>query len=221
MEPSIRVVVVEDDIQYLEEISLLLRSSSIDIVGTYTTGKSGLKGILEKKPQVALVDLGLPDISGIEVIRELLHRGSKTELLVLTVYDDDEHLFSALRSGAIGYIVKSEATPSEIAKAVKEVVRGGAPMSPGIARKVLKSFREFEEIKKEKTIKELTPREQEILEYLSEGFGPKKIAQFLNISYETVRVHLKNIYRKLQVNSLIEALATYKRGKTIGRWGDE
>ena len=213
MGSSIRVVVVEDDIQYLEEITLLLRSSSIDIVGTYTTGKSGLKGILEKKPRVALVDLGLPDISGIELIREVLQQESQTELLVLTVYDDDEHLFSALRSGAIGYIVKSEATPSEIVKAVKEVIRGGAPMSPGIARRVLKTFREFEEIKKSKNLKELTSREKEILEYLSEGFGPKKIAQFLNISYETVRVHLKNIYRKLQVNSLIEALAVYRREK--------
>ncbi len=221
MDPTIKVVIVEDNTQYLEEISLLLDSCTIKIVGTYTTGKSGLKGILKKKPQVALIDLGLPDISGIEVIKELSRQEIPTEVIVLTVYDDDEHLFSALKYGAIGYIVKSEATPSEITKAVEEAVRGGAPMSPGIARKVLKSFREFEGIKKEKAIKELTPREQEILEYLSEGFGPKKIAQFLHISYETVRVHLKNIYRKLQVNSLIEALAAYKRGKTIGRWGNE
>lgn len=211
MGSSIRVVIVEDEIQYLEEISHLLKSSSIDIVGTYTTGKSGLQGILEKKPQVALIDLGLPDISGIEVIREIFNKSSETELLVLTVYDDDEHLFSALKSGAVGYIVKSEATPSEIVKAVKEVIRGGAPMSPGIARRILKTFRGN---KKKEDLKELTSREKEILEYLSRGFGPKKIAQFLNISYETVRVHLKNIYKKLQVNSLIEAIAVYRGEKT-------
>ncbi len=207
MGSSIRIVVVEDDIQYLEEITLLLKSSSIDIIGTYTTGKSGLKGILEKRPQVALIDLGLPDISGIEIIREIFNKDFETELLVLTVYDDDEHLFSALKSGAVGYIVKSEATPSDIVKAIKEVVRGGAPMSPGIARKILKTFRED---KKRKIFKDLTSREKEILEYLSRGFGPKKVAQLLNISYETVRVHLKNIYRKLQVNSLIEAIAVYR-----------
>jgi len=207
MGSSIRIVVVEDDIQYLEEITLLLKSSSIDIIGTYTTGKSGLKGILEKRPQVALIDLGLPDISGLEIIKEIFNKDFETELLVLTVYDDDEHLFSALKSGAVGYIVKSEATPSDIVKAIKEVVRGGAPMSPGIARKILKTFRED---KKRKNFKDLTSREKEILEYLSRGFGPKKVAQLLNISYETVRVHLKNIYRKLQVNSLIEAIAVYR-----------
>ncbi len=213
MESSIKVVIVEDDIQFLEEIALLLELSNIEVVGKYHTGREGVKGILRKRPDVALIDLGLPDISGMEVVRGVLEKGSKTEMLVLTVYDDDEHLFSALKAGAVGYIVKSEISFPEVVDAVKEVVRGGAPMSSGIARRILKAFREEKDREKSKVLQQLTLREKEILECLSRGFSTRKTAQLLGISYETVRVHLKNIYRKLQVNSLIEALAVFKGEK--------
>ncbi len=103
----IRVVIIEDNPKFLEEVSLLLDdSSAIEVIGKYITGKDGINGILEKKPDIALVDLKLPDISGIEVIKTVSGKECKTELLVLTFFDDDEHLFSALKAGANGYILK-------------------------------------------------------------------------------------------------------------------
>lgn len=142
----IRVAIVEDDLKFLEGVSLMLGDSpSIKVVGKFTRGRDAIQGILEKRPDVALVDLELPDISGAEVIKAVLEKGCGTELLVLSCWEDDGHLFSALRAGAGGYIVKNEA--SRVVKAIEEVVNGGAPMSMGIARRVLSSRRSSDKTK--------------------------------------------------------------------------
>jgi len=208
----IKLAIVEDDRRFLESLRLLIMDiPSIEIVGTYSTGNDAVKGIIEKCPDVALIDLGLPDIPGVEVIKRISEKCSGTELLVLTVYNDDRHLFSALRAGAVGYIVKDEATHSEIVKAIDEAVKGGAPMSMDIARRILNEFQNQPERLPDPAINDLTKREIEVLEYLSRGYTARKTADALFISYETVRSHQKNIYRKLQVNSLVEAVVLLRR----------
>lgn len=164
---------------------------------------------------MALVDLELPDISGVEVIKAVLKKGCGTELLVLSCWEDDGHLFSALRAGAGGYIVKNEA--SRVVKAIEEVVNGGAPMSMGIARRVLSELKEI--LRKDKrpelqVLARLTKREEEVLQHRAKGFDTKKVATMLDISYEAVRVHQKNIYRKLQVNTILEAMLLYMEMKS-------
>ncbi len=207
----VRVVIVEDDPGFLENVNLLFVDTPlIEVAGLYTTGKDAIKGILKKRPDAALIDLGLPDISGVEIIKEISKKGCNTELLVLTVYNDDEHLFSAIKAGAVGYIVKNEASLPEIVGAIDEAVRGGAPMSMDIARRILNEFRDIPEKLRRPEIKAITKRETEVLEYLSKGYNTRKTADALYISYETVRSHQKNIYRKLQVNSLLEAVTLFR-----------
>lgn len=209
----IRVAIVENNLKYLNGVSLLLQGlPSMEVVGKFTRGEEAIQGIVEKRPDVAFIDLGLPGISGVEIIRAVSERGCRTELLVLTQYDDDEHLFSALRAGATGYILKSQVSLSELTRVVEEAMRGGAPMSMGIARRVLKEFGKIPPKGERPEFQELTPREMEILELLANGFSRKKIASVLCRDIETVRSHLKGIYRKLQVNSAREAAAVYWRG---------
>ena len=208
---QIRVAVVENDRRYRESLDHIFKNTpSLKTTGFYSAGKEAIQGVLEHQPDVALVDLGLPDISGIDVIREVTKSGSKTELLVLTVYNDDTHLFSALEAGAVGYILKSEASPAEIVNAIKDTVKGGAPMSMSLARRILKELRSKAEAAQRPELKELTKREIELLEYLSRGCSTRKAADALHISYDTVRSHQKNIYRKLQVNSILEAVAVFR-----------
>ena len=208
----IRVVLVEDNRKYLEEVCVLLKATPyLEVVGTYANGRDAIEGIIATRPDVALVDLKLQDeISGVEVIERVLERGSNTECLVLTVYDDDVNLFSALRAGAVGYIVKNDATLPDVVQAIQDVIDGGAPMSVGIARRILSEFRKPSKAPGHPKIEGLTNREVEILEWLATGRTTKKVAQDLHISYETVRCHQKNMYKKLQVYSLVAALAVLR-----------
>lgn len=211
----IRVAIVENDPKYLNGVNRLLQSlPSMEVVGKFTRGEEAIQGIGEKRPDVAFIDLGLPDKPGEEVIRAVSAKGCRTELLVLTRYDDDEHLFAALRAGATGYIVKSQVSPSELARAVEEAMRGGAPMSMGIARRVLKEFGKIPPKGERPEFRELTRREVEVLELLAQGYSRRKIATFLGISEETVHSLLKSIYEKLHVNKALEAAAVYWMGRT-------
>lgn len=214
--PRISVVLVEDDRALLQELCVLLADSPrLDVVGSYTTGRDAIKEIAQACPDVALIDLGLPDLSGVELIRYLTEAGCKTECLVLTVYDDDAHLFPALQAGAVGYIVKNDASLPEIVRAIEEVRQGGAPMSVGIARRILQEVRQGPRHAGQLLVQSLTKRELEILEQSAQGFTTKKVAEALCISYEAVRSHQKNIYRKLRVHSLVEAVAVF-RGERRG-----
>lgn len=216
--PLIRIALVEDNRQFLAEVRALLGEvAEFTVVGTYADGETAVKELMQTRPDVALVDLGLPGLSGVEVVRILATRGCPTACLVLTAFDDDAHLFAALQAGAVGYIVKDEASLPALVQAIQDVGHGGAPMSLGIARRVLETFREQSRPATALEATELTPREREILEYRVQGFSTKKVAQTLHISYETVRRHQKAIYEKLHVHSIVEAVAAVKN--TAGKDG--
>lgn len=208
----IEIAIVEDNKRYLDELGLLLSNSpNIRVVGQYTHGKEAVEGITSLNPDVTLIDIELPDISGVEVIEQVSSRGCPTEFLVLTVYDDDAHLFPALQAGAVGYIVKGSTSLAEIESAINDVIDGGAPMSRVIAKRVLETFRSTPGNTRRTKFDELTRRELQILDYIKQGYSTKKVAEELNISYETVRTHLKNIYQKLHVHTLVEAMLLYNQ----------
>ncbi len=209
---TIDIAIVEDNKRYLNELALLLSNSpSINIVGCYERGKDAIEEVVKTNPDVILIDIDLPDISGVEVIERVSAHGCPAEFLVLTVYDDDKHLFSALQAGAVGYIVKGSTSLDEIESAIFDVIDGGAPMSRVIAKRVIETFRAKKTPQKKKTkFDELTKRELQILEYISHGYTNRQVAEKLHISYETVRTHLKNIYNKLHVHTLVEAIMLYK-----------
>lgn len=217
-ERPIEVVIVEDNRRYLDELGQLLTNSpGIRVVGQYTHGKEAYEHILKLNPDVTLIDIELPDISGVEVIERVSSHGCPTEFLVLTVYDDDAHLFSALQAGAVGYIIKGSTSLPEIEAAIEEVVDGGAPMSRVIAKRVLETFHGGAGSTggggrgRKTKFDELTKRELQILEFIKRGYSTKKVADELSISYETVRTHLKNIYQKLHVHTLVEAMLIFNQ----------
>jgi DNA-binding NarL/FixJ family response regulator len=208
-EGPIRVAVVEDNTEFLHELSALLDAAAqTTLVGRYTRGADAIGGIARERPDVTLIDLGLPDMTGVEVIRRLRQAAVDTEFLVITVYDDDRHLFAALEAGAVGYIVKERAVETGLIGAIEDAVQGGAPMSLGIARRVLARFHRDNE--EDSALPELTRREREVLEHLANGFNTKKAAEMLSISYGTIRCHQKSIYRKLHVSSLLEAVTVFR-----------
>lgn len=204
----IRIVLVEDQEQYTAQVyAHLVDVPHIEVVGVYRTGREAIEGIRALRPDVALVDLKLADnLSGVEVIRQVLAEGGTTECMVLTVFDSDTHLFQALQAGAVGYIVKGDSSLPAIVQAIVEVVDGGAPMTMGIARRILQEFKDPEHERLPLPVQGLTGREAEVLELLSTGLTTRKVADELTISHTTVRTHQKNIYRKLQVHSLVEAV---------------
>lgn len=211
-EKTIDVAIVEDNKRYLDELALLLgNTTSLRIVGQFTNGTEAVETITRLNPDVTLIDIELPDISGVEVIKQVSSRGCPTEFLVLTVYDDDAHLFSALQAGAVGYIVKGSTSLTEIESAIHEVIDGGAPMSRVIAKRVLETFKSATPNARKTKFDELTKRELQILEYIKLGYSTKKVGEELEISYETVRTHLKNIYQKLHVHTLVEAMLLYNQ----------
>lgn len=198
------IAIVEDDDKvrkYLEEqIHLLI---DVEELRVFKDAESALKQLTISPADIALFDIQLPGMNGIECIRRLKMVHPKTQMMVLTVYDNAENIFDALKAGAASYLLKT--TPADkLVEAIFELYHGGSPMSSQIARKVIEAF-----AIKEKTnehFQALTRREQEMLEQLSRGYRYKEIAEKLFISMETVRTHIRNIYEKLQVNNRIEAL---------------
>ncbi|MGG9972464.1 response regulator [Ferruginibacter sp. SUN002] len=198
------LAIIEDDdkiCNYLaEQIGL---HTNIADVFTFSDGESALTKLTKQPVDIALFDVQLPGINGIECVRKLKIIHPRMQIMMLTVYDDTDTIFSALKAGANSYILKST-PPEKIIEAIDELHSGGSPISSQIARKVIEAF-----TVKEKTneyFQELSRREQEMLEQLSKGFRYKEIADKLFLSVETVRTHIRNVYEKLQVNSRIEAL---------------
>ena len=199
----IRVAIVEDDQQVRENLATLIRETNgLECAGTFDSGEQALDGMPRRTPDVVLMDVNLPGMSGVECVRQLKARLPAVQVVMLTVYDDSERIFHALQMGASGYLLK-RSTADEIIRAVEDVHRGGAPMSGYIARKVVQSFQR--QGPSDKPAENLTKRETDVLEYAARGYTNKEIADALGLSAETVRGYLKTIYGKLHVRSRTEA----------------
>ena len=205
----IRVSIIEDSEQIRESLALLLQASEgFSFLKAYGDAEEALKEIPGSPPDVLLVDINLPQMSGIECVRKLSQLLPGLQMLMLTVYDEPEAIFDSLAAGASGYLLK-RTPPAKLLEAITEVSRGGAPMSAQIARKVVHSFASAIP----EHVAPLTPREHEILANLAKGFRYKEIAEALGISVETVRSHLHKIYEKLHVRSRTEAISRYFKGR--------
>ena len=208
-EKTIRILIVEDERHLREGLETLINfTPGFKCSGAFRTMEEALARVARDLPDIVLTDIGLPGMSGIEGIKKLKESHPDLLILVLTVYDDNEKIFDALCAGACGYLLK-RTEPSELLKSLREAVTGGAPMSPEVAAKVIKLFREFRP--PEKADYNLTPHEIRLLKMLTEGYNYVSAAEKLGISYNTLKFHVRNIYDKLQVHSQSEALAIAMR----------
>lgn len=207
---TIKVSIVEDDRETRESLSELVDGSpGLCCLGSYPTGEAALRGASTQTPDVALVDINLPGMNGIECVAKLKAQLPSLQILMLTTYEDSDLIFNSLRAGAKGYLLKNM-PPAELVQAVAQVHAGGAPMSMQVARKVVDHFHHVKQSASE--VEHLTKREQEILALLAKGALYKEIADGLSISMSTVRTHIQHIYEKLHVQSRTEAA-----GKFFGR----
>lgn len=208
---TINVALIEDDKGLRESLSILINGSSgYQCIGAFESAEAALAILPSKSPDVVVVDIGLPNMSGIQCVRRLKECLPRTQMLMLTMHEDPERIFDALAAGASGYLLKVTA-PAELLKAIEEVHRGASPMSGRIARVVVQYFQKRKNTASPE--ENLSPRELEVLKLLAEGFRYKEIAEALSISVETVRTHLVNTYAKLHVHSRTEAVVKYLSSK--------
>ena len=201
----IHVIVIEDGRDARQGLLALINGTpGFRCSGAYRTMEDAIAALPLTRADVVLTDIGLPGMSGIDGIRILRQRLPDVPVLALTVYDDDDRVFSALCAGASGYLLKNT-PPARLLEAVAEAVSGGAPMSPEVARRVVSLFRRFQPVRHMAC--HLTPQENELLRLVADGHHKKTAAQAMGISVHTVSFHLKNIYAKLQVHSKTEAVA--------------
>jgi len=217
MEPSqrtsIRVAIVEDQRDIREGLTTLINGTTgYQCTGAYRSMEEGLEGIRRNMPDIALCDIGLPGMSGIEGIRILNERHPQLQIMMLTVYDDDDRIFDALCAGACGYLLK-RTSPKRLLESLSEAASGGAPMSPEVASRVIKLFRDIRP--PEKADYELTPHETRLLKLIVQGHNYTTAAEELGVSYNTVKFHMRRIYEKLQVHSKSEAVAKALRDRII------
>ena len=204
---KIKVVVVEDIEDLRQGFSFLVNGAEdIQCIDSYSSAEETLEGIERHLPDVIIMDIGLPGMSGIECTRLIKIRFPEVQIIICTVFEDDERLFSALEAGATGYILKRTA-PAILLEAIRDIHQGGAPMTSLIARKVMHALQN--KLKKPDTIEtiyNLSTREREILTLLTDGYRNKEIAEQLFISLHTVKSHIYRIYEKLHVKSRVEAM---------------
>jgi DNA-binding NarL/FixJ family response regulator len=203
----IKVSIVDDNDEIREGLSVLISGSAgFQCVATYPTAENALKYLPAHKPDVVLMDIQLPGMSGIECVRDLKKLLPDLQIMMLTVYEDDDNVFKSILAGASGYVLK-KTPPSELLEAISDLHNGGSPMSDRIARKVVQAFQQMGKSSRE--TENLTQRESEVLSYVAKGFQDKEIAEKFFLSSETVRTHLRNIYKKLHVRSRTEATLKY------------
>ncbi|MBB5353122.1 DNA-binding NarL/FixJ family response regulator [Haloferula luteola] len=212
----ITVAIVEDNSALANGLRKIVESSDDFLcLGVWTSGEEALPKIDAFRPQVVLMDINLPGMSGIEATARLKQHLPEIQVVMVTVYRDHDKIFAALKAGASGYLLK-RSTPGEVRDAIRDVLSGGAPMSAEIARRVVEAF--HQPMKEPEEEINLSPRETEVLELLCEGLSNKEIADRLGISTETVRVHLKHIYEKLHVRSRTEAAMKFRDSREQGPW---
>ncbi len=202
MQP-IRVAIVEDQRATRQGLAALIGGApGLTLVGQYASMEEALPAIQAEVPDVVLVDIGLPGMSGVEGVRRIHQRFPQLPMLMLTVMDDDDTVFAAICAGACGYLLK-ETEPARILECIRELHAGGAPMSPSIARKVVFTLQGMTTLR---AAAELSSRQSEILQLLAEGHSYKSCAKLLNVSLDTIRFHVRKIYDRLHVNSRAEAV---------------
>lgn len=208
---SIKVAIIEDQRRTRECLAAIVGGTpGCCTVGSFSSMEDALAVLERAPPDVALSDIGLPGMSGIEGVRRLKASHPATHILMLTVYDDDHHIFEAICAGASGYLLK-DTPPARLIDAIKEIHAGGAPMSPDIARRVVTMFQRIAPPRNSPA--GLTPRELEVLRLLADGHSYKTAADALDVSLDTLRSHIRNIYDKLHVHSKSEAvLKAFKTG---------
>jgi len=204
---TIEVAIVEDTAGIREQWKRLIGATKgFHCLCTCASGEEAVKRLPACRPQVVLMDISMPGISGIECAGQLKRVLPETQILMVTVHNDHDRVFQALKAGASGYLLK-RSTPAELLEAIREVLRGGGPMSGEVARMVIETFHRGP-VSPADSI-QLSPREQEVLEQVSRGFANKEIADRLGMSFDTVRTHLKHIYEKLHVRCRAEAVAKH------------
>jgi DNA-binding NarL/FixJ family response regulator len=211
----IKVVIVEDATWMRENLVREINGSpGFRCVNNYRTAEDALQGIPKDQPDVVLMDINLPGMSGVECMRQLRADLPEVRGLMLTVYEESEKIFNSLLAGASGYLLKRTST-AELLEAIQQVIDGGSPMSSSIARKVVAYFNEMGAAKSDTAT--LSPRELQVLELLAKGMAYKNIADELSLSIETIRMNVKHIYAKLHVHSRGEAAAKYLRQPKLRR----
>jgi DNA-binding NarL/FixJ family response regulator len=208
---NITIGIVEDSAPFRSRLRDFINASAdLRCTCTFANGATALAGLPARAPDVVLMDLQLPDTTGVECTFQLKSRLPGTQFMIFTVHEDSEQIFNALKAGASGYLLK-RTPPDEILAAIRDLHRGGAPMSPEIARKVVQSFRPAPAPARaaRPEIEALSPRQEEILRLLSQGHTVKEIAEHTGLTVETVRSYLKLVYQKLHVRSRTEALLKF------------
>jgi DNA-binding NarL/FixJ family response regulator len=203
---NISVSIVEDDHEVRESLSQLIDSSTgYRCVSEHASAEDALDAIPKVRPNVILMDINLTGISGVECARRLKPQLPGTQMIMLTVYQNTEHIFDALTAGATGYMLK-QTKPEQLLNAVRDVHEGGSPMSSHIARKIVQSFQQQPQRGEPQS---LSPREAQVIELLAKGYLYKEVADSIGVSYATVHTHIRHIYEKLQVRSRTEAVVKH------------
>ncbi|HYW74192.1 MAG TPA: response regulator transcription factor [Pyrinomonadaceae bacterium] len=209
----IKAAVIEDMKDIRDGLTTLINfTEGFRCTGSYRSMEEALARIDADVPDVLLSDIGLPGMSGIQGIRLIKERYPEMQVLILTVYDDDDRIFDALCAGASGYLLK-RTPPAKLLDSIREAMSGGAPVSPEVASRVIKFFREFHRGEREDY--DLTPHETRLLKLLTEGYNYQTAAEKLGVSYNTVKFHVRHIFDKLQVHSKSEAVVKAMRDRLV------
>ncbi len=209
----IRVLIFEDNPDFIDSITeLLSNADGMELGGVYNNCKNVNQIVTHHQPDVVLMDIDMPVENGLQGLRSLRAAGNEVNVLMLTVFDDNDRVFQAICQGASGYLLK-RTPPEKIIEAIREAHTGGAPMTPSVAKQVLKLF--SKPFQKSAELQSLTPREHDVLSFLVRGYSYKMAAGEMNVGVETLRYHIKNIYSKLHVNSKSEAVAKAIQNKII------
>lgn len=205
---KIKIAIFDDNKNIRNSILLLLNTEmKFEVVGNFSDARDCVAKVLSCKPDVVLMDIEMPGINGIEAVRVLRRELPHISILIQTVFEDEDRIFESLKAGASGYILKTSLNKS-LVNSIYDVQSGGSPMTPWIARKVLNMIYTAKDSRRQPTVEyNLTPKEKEVLTCIVNGQSYKMLAADLNISYETVRSHVKKIYEKMQVASLTEVVA--------------
>lgn len=208
-----RVIIFEDNRHLRESLQLLINASENFIcAGAFADTRNALAVVKDLFPDIIITDIEMPFMNGIDATRLIKNKFPETPILILTVFDDSEKIFQSLRAGGNGYLLKNS-SPEEIIQALTEVYNGGSALSPAVARKVIQFFQNNKPVENDY---HLTQKEKELLQCLVQGMSYKMIADAMMISFETVKSHIKNVYKKLHVSSNSEAVAKAIQQKIVG-----